>query len=464
VVVSLLPDFASCDIARLLSHSDSKMLFIGPSVWKNVGRESFRFHGVIVNMADFTILQVNDVSEKAYPHQPSSTVLAICQDLHKEDFILPENGADKLSLINYTSGSTGDPKGVMLSAHSICSNIETGMAVLPAPKRGKVVSILPLSHMFGQVCEFLYPLCSGCQIYFLTQTPTPSVLLQALQEIKPYLLVMVPLVMEKIYQKKIRVRLSGALVKKLWNIPFIRHSIRRKVRGSLHAAFGGNIQYLIFGGAALNPLVEDCLRDIHYPFSVGYGMTECGPLIAGSPVAEFRNRSCGRRVLNTDIRISEPNEQGVGEIQVKGINVMLGYYKNEKATSLAFTADGWFRTGDLGYLDSDGYIYLRGRIKTMFLNASGQNIYPEDIELKLNLMEGVEESLVVEREGKLVALVFPEENIRSFSADDVVRFMHENLQKLNKIIPHYAQVSDVEIKQQPFEKTPKKSIKRFLYR
>ena len=372
---------------------------------------------------------------------------------------------DALCLINYTSGSTGSPKGVMLNGRSLSNNVETGMQMLPVDPGQRLVSMLPLAHMFGQVCEFLYPLCCGTHIYFLTKSPTPSILLKAMQDVKPYIVVTVPLVIEKIYKKNINPLLSRKVVKFLWRIPFTGQAIRRKVRKALTTAFGGELRYFICGGAPISPDVEACMKEIKFPISVGYGMTECGPLIGGNPPKYFVAHSGGVPVPNMEVMIDQPNQYGVGEILVRGENVMMGYYKNEEATIAAFTDDGWMRTGDLGCLDKHKNIFIKGRNKTMILGASGQNIYPEEIEDKLNNLEGVGESIIVEREGRLVGLVFPDEQTSKRMGIDALReLMKQNLQSLNKLIPGYSQVSDIELKEEPFEKTPKKSIKRFLYK
>ena len=282
---------------------------------------------------------------------------------------------------------------------------------------------------------------------------------------QPYLVVTVPLVIEKIYKKNLDPMLSKWVIRTLWYTPIASTIIKKHVKSALKKAFGGRLRYFICGGAAMNPTVEKCLMDIHFPLSIGYGMTECGPLIGGNPPKYFKARSGGVPVMNMEVRIDEPNAEGIGEILVKGENVMMGYYKNPEATKAAFTSDGWMRTGDLGCLDKKKNIFIKGRNKTMILGSSGQNIYPEEIEDKLNNQAGVGESLVVEREGKLVALVFPDETLaKRMTIEELQRQMRENLQKLNKLIPGYSQVSDIEIKEEPFEKTPKKSIKRFLYK
>ena len=465
VVVSILQDFKAEDIQKLIRHSDSKMLFVGPYIWKELQGESLSELTAVLSLKDFTVLRNGEGIEI-----PTEERLQTAFEAKYPNGIIPENicfsaDQDALSVINYTSGSTGSPKGVMLKGRSLSNNVEVGMHVLPVDPGQRLVSMLPLAHMFGQVCEFLYPLCCGTHIYFLTKSPTPSILLRALQDVKPYLVVTVPLVIEKIYKKNINPLISKKAISLFWNTAVIGNIIRKKVKKGLTNAFGGQLRYFICGGAAINPTVEKCLMDIHFPLSVGYGMTECAPLISGTPPKYFVAKSGGSPVLNMEVRIDNPNEEGVGEILVKGENVMVGYYKNEEATRAAFTEDGWMRTGDLGYLDKKNNVFIKGRNKTMILGASGQNIYPEEIEDKLNNLEGVGESIVVEREGKLIGLVFPDEQTTNkFSLEEIENMMRENLAKLNKLIPSYSRVSDIEIKDEPFEKTPKKSIKRFLYK
>ncbi|MBR4499548.1 MAG: AMP-binding protein [Paludibacteraceae bacterium] len=470
VCVSILQDFTAEDIAHLLDHSDSDLLFVGPYVWKELQNQTLpKRLKAALSLEDWRILyrgkDLKDITDEAftanwdkafkakYPHGVKP------EDIH---FSADENN---LALINYTSGSTGSPKGVMLNGRSISNNIEVGMKMLPVDPGQRLVSMLPLAHMFGQVCELLYPLCSGTHIYFLTKSPTPSILLKALSDVQPYLVVTVPLVIEKIYKKNLDPLLSKRIIRMFWHTPIISTILKSRVKKGLRSAFGGKLRYFICGGAAMNPIVEKCLMDIHFPLSIGYGMTECGPLIGGNPPRYFKARTGGVPVMNMEVKIDQPNSAGIGEILVKGENVMLGYYKNPEATNAAFTEDGWMRTGDLGRLDRKKNIYIKGRCKTMFLGASGQNIYPEEIEDKLNNQQAVGESLIVEREGKLVALVFPDETLtKRMTLEEVQKIMKENLEKLNHLIPSYSKVSNIEVQDKPFEHTPKKSIKRFLYK
>ena len=472
VCVSILQDFTAEDITHLLEHSDSELLFVGPYVWKDLQLQKMPAKiKAVLSLEDWRPLYERKGNKK------ENAVHVLTTDEWQEAFLAKHPRAlepeevyfsadpETLSLINYTSGSTGSPKGVMLNGRSLSNNVEIGMKMLPVEPGQRLVSMLPLAHMFGQVCELLYPLCSGTHIYFLTKSPTPSILLKAMKEVQPYLVVTVPLVIEKIYKKNLDPTLSKWAIRTFWHMPLIGSILHARVKSALKNAFGGKLRYFICGGAAMNPVVEKCLMDIHFPLSIGYGMTECGPLIGGNPPKYFKARSGGVPVMNMEVKIDEPNQAGIGEILVKGENVMLGYYKNPDATNAAFTPDGWLRTGDLGRLDRKQNIYIKGRNKTMFLGASGQNIYPEEIEDKLNNQEAVGESLIVEREGKLVALVFPDETLtKRMTKDEILHIMRANLEKLNHLIPSYSKVADIEVQDKPFEKTPKRSIKRFLYK
>ena len=464
VAVTILQDFHAGNVAHLVEHSDSKMLFVGPFVWRELQNQKLPELKAIVGLDDFSFIHLDE----AYKGKVEG-IMSEPSTLTENSFFSVVKGGqidvDSLALINYTSGSTGSPKGVMITHRSLSNNAESAMTICPVEPGQTVVSMLPLAHMFGQVADFIYPFSASASIYFLTKTPTPSILLKAMAEVKPFLVATVPLVIEKIHKKKLDPLLSKPVLKFFWYTPGIMNLIRGHVKKSLVKAFGGQVRYFLCGGAAMNPVVEKCLMDVNFPLSIGFGMTECGPLVSGTVPKYFRRRSCGQPVPNMEAKIDNPNEKGEGEILVRGENVMIGYYKNDEATRAAFTEDGWLRTGDLGYMDKKNFIYIRGRIKSMFLGASGQNIYPEEIEDKLNNQTGVAESLVVEREGKLIGLVFPDEDqTKNFSLEELKKLMKENLKKLNDALPSYSRVHDIEIKDEPFEKTPKKSIKRFLYK
>ncbi|MBO7456723.1 MAG: AMP-binding protein [Paludibacteraceae bacterium] len=466
VCVSILQDFTAEDITHLLEHSDSELLFVGPYVWKELQHQTMPAKlKAALSLEDWRPLYIAEGTEVPDTHTWDAAFRAKYPHSIEPEDIYFSADPEKLSLINYTSGSTGSPKGVMLNGRSLSNNVEVGMKMLPVDPGQRLVSMLPLAHMFGQVCELLYPLSSGTHIFFLTKSPTPSILLKAMKDVQPYLVVTVPLVIEKIYKQKLDPTLSKWAIRSFWHVPIIGDLLKSRVKSGLRSAFGGKLRYFICGGAAMNPVVEKCLMDIHFPLSIGYGMTECGPLIGGNPPKYFKARTGGVPVMNMEVKIDEPNQAGIGEILVKGENVMLGYYKNPDATNAAFTEDGWLRTGDLGRLDKKKNIYIKGRCKTMFLGASGQNIYPEEIEDKLNNQEAVGESLIVEREGKLVALVFPDETLtKRMTFEEIQAIMKANLEKLNALIPSYSRVANIEVQEKPFEHTPKRSIKRFLYK
>ena len=456
VIVSILQDFVASDIRHLLEHSDSRMLFVGPFVWEQLKQEELPAMEAVVSLSDFSMLCGTDT---AWEQWEAWTELPLPEE-EFEGFCT--YNLDDLVLINYTSGSTGNPKGVMLTNRSLSNNVEVGRETLPVLPGEKIVSMLPLAHMYGQVCELLYPLVSGCTVYFLSRTPTPAILLKALQDVQPYLVVTVPLVIEKIYKKHIAPKVNSRDVRFWWHVPGIGDIIRAMVKHNLKRTFGGHLRYFICGGAAIDKDVERCLMDVRFPLSVGYGMTECGPLIGGEMVHNFKARSGGKPVKGMEVRVADADEKGVGELQVRGDNVFIGYYKNPDATAQAFTRDGWFRTGDLGAMDRRKNIFIKGRIKTMILGSTGQNIYPEDIESRINSDALVEESLVVEREGKLVALIFPEKT-QAEQQSSLKKSMDDLLHRINEMLPNYSKLHHVEIVKKEFEKTPKRSIKRFLY-
>ncbi|MDY6327046.1 MAG: AMP-binding protein [Bacteroidales bacterium] len=457
VVVTILHDFSGEDIEGLINHSDSKLLIVGPYVWKNMHAENMPGLEAIVSLTDFSMIATRHEDIKV----SRDAVQVPCNN-----HIFTVRDIDDLFIINYTSGSTGSPKGVMLTYRNVSANVASGLEFLPPGKeRQNVVSMLPLAHMYGQLAEFLYPLAAGCHIYFLTKSPTPTLLMKAFADVHPYIIVTVPLVIEKICKRAVLPVLEKKSVKRLMKFPVVRKLAVKTIRGKLMKAFGGKLKYFIVGGAAINPEVEDLLLNIDFPLIVGYGMTECAPLIGGCYVDEFVRRSGGHILPGNEIRIDSGDPYSeVGEILVRGEHVMKGYYKNEEATKAVFTDDGWMRTGDLGIIDEKSNIFIKGRSKTMILSSTGQNIYPEEIEGKLNDMEGVSESVVVERGGKLVALVFPDYEGELRFKQTIPELMKENLQKLNEKLPKYAQIFNIEIRKQEFEKTPKRSIKRFLYK
>ena len=468
VVVSILPDFTAEGIYSLVDHSEAVLLYVGPNVKKKIDATQMKGLKATIFMDEMSIVEADEAFVKKYEGAEKAFQKAFPNGVSIEDVHYPTDNYDELAVINYTSGSTGNPKGVMLTHLNLSGNVEFGLQRIPHKVGDKVLSMLPIAHMFGLMFEFLYQVCDGAEIYFLTQAPTPTVLMKAFAQVKPFMILTVPLVIEKIVKKGVLPKISSPLAKIMWKTPFLKNVIRGKVKEGLDKTFGGQLRYLIIGGAALNGEVEQVLHDIKFQYCVGYGMTECGPLISYEDWWKYAFHSCGKELPQCHVRIDSEDPIGKdGEIQVKGINVMKGYYKNEEATKAVFTEDGWMRTGDLGVLDKEGNIYIHGRSKNMILGPSGQNIYPEEIEDKLNSMPCVVESIVLEREGKLVALVFPDtsnEGKKLLGTKTLSQQMEENRVALNKVIPTYSPVSAIELVASEFEKTPKRSIKRYLYK
>ncbi len=463
VGVSILPDFTGTDIENLVNHSDAKILMAGPLVAKKIKAENMPGVRAIIGYMDFSVLYATDEKVEAAIRSMDELFRQAHPDgFTADDVHYHDDNLDDLALINYTSGSTGNPKGVMLTFRSLSTNVTYGQEHIHNDPSKNMVSLLPLAHMFGMAFEFLYQVAGGTHVFFIPRMSVPT-LMKAFKECRPYLIFMVPLIIEKIYLKKLRPVVRKPIVRLLWNMPFIGKIIKRKVYDGLIDAFGGKVENLIIGGAALNSETEQCLKDIGFPFVVGYGMTECGPLISHCPWQEFVLHSCGRIVDRMEIRIDSSDPQNVvGEIQVKGEANMIGYYKNEEATKAVFTDDGWLRTGDLGVIDADGNIFIRGRNKNMLLGPNGQNIYPEEVEDVVNGRGGIQESVVVMRDGKLVALVYPDEEYdrRGRSLEEMMALWK---QRSNRHLPQYSQIAEIVVMDKEFEKTPKKSIKRFLY-
>jgi len=468
IVVSILPDFTADGIYSLVDHSDAALLYVGPNVKKKIDPTQMKSLKATIFMDDMSIVEADDKFRKKFEGADKAFWKAYPNGVTQSDVNYPTDNYDDLAVINYTSGSTGNPKGVMLTHLNLSGNVEFACARIPHKPGDKVLSMLPVAHMFGLMFEFLYQVCDGAEVYFLTQAPTPTVLMKAFAQVKPFMILTVPLVVEKIIKKGVLPKISSPLIKVLWKTPFLKKAIRGKVKDGLDKIFGGQLRYLIIGGAALNGEVEQVLHDIKFQYCVGYGMTECGPLISYEDWWAYAFHSCGKELPQCHVRIdSEDPTTKDGEIQVKGINVMKGYYKNDEATKAAFTPDGWMRTGDLGVLDKEGNIYIHGRSKNMILGPSGQNIYPEELEDKLNSMPCVIESIVVDRDHKLVALVFPDssaEGKKALGTKTLTQQMEENRKAVNKDLPQYSQISAIELVASEFEKTPKRSIKRYLYK
>ena len=467
VAVAILSDFDSEGIQALVNHSDAKLLLVGPLVWEQLNPESMPNLIGILAIEELVILKSNQEQfEQGFNNWNSAFEAKYPQGYSSNDVHFERFDSEFPVLINYTSGSTGSPKGVMLNWRSIDSNIDFSQRTIPNNSSDNLLSMLPMAHMFGLAIEILYQVAGGTHVTVLNKTPSPAVLMKALSEVKPYMMLTVPLVIEKIFKAKIFPAIHKPLVRILWYTPGINRLIHKKVYDQLMNAFGGHLRYLIIGGAALNHEVEKCLKTIKFPFCVGYGMTECAPLICYEDWTKFKLRTCGKAVDGIEIRIDSANPQReVGEILVRGDNVMMGYYKNQEATDAAFTADGWMRTGDLGVIDADGHLSIRGRSKSMILGPSGQNIYPEEIEGKVNNLPYVIESVVVEREGKLVALVYADtdkmkQELPGKTSDEV---MEELRVRVNKLLPLFCRLSKLELVDKEFEKTPKRSIKRYLY-
>ncbi|MBP7210363.1 MAG: AMP-binding protein [Paludibacteraceae bacterium] len=468
VAVSILADFSADSVHALVNHSDSKFFMVGDVVWQGLDKDKMPNLLGIICMKDFELLYAaNKKFEAKYKDRDNLFKSKYPQGFGVTDVSYPIDNLEDVALINYTSGTTSDPKGVVLSYKSISSNVQFGQDRIPNKPGWSMVSMLPLAHMFGLTFEFLYQLAGGCHVYFLSKTPSPQVLMKAFAEVHPYMILTVPLVIEKIFKKTIFPAIKKPIVRELWYIPGINTPIRRKVRDKLMQAFGGNLRHLIIGGAALNHEVENCLKQINFCYTVGYGMTECGPILGYEDWQNFKKRSCGKIVDRMTVTIDSNNpEKSVGEIMVKGDNVMMGYYKNPEATAAIFTSDGWMRTGDLGIIDKDGNIFIRGRNKSVIIGSSGQNIYPEEIEDKLNNIPGILESVVVDRGGYLTALVFPDNEALKEEQEtkSMEVIMNGILVKLNKLVPPFCKIKQIELVDKEFEKTPKRSIKRFMYK
>ncbi len=470
IAVSILPDFTGEGIHNLVNHSEAVLLFVGPNVKKKISATEMPNLKGIVFMDDFSLFySANEEVEKAYGAVDALFKNKYPNGVQQSDVHYPTDNIDDLALINYTSGTTSAPKGVMLTHLNLSGNVEFACQRIPHRPGDKVLSMLPVAHMFGLMFEFLYQVCDGAETYFLTKAPTPSTLMKAFAQVHPFMILTVPLVIEKIVKKSVLPTINKPIMKVLWHTPGIKNIIRKKVNDKLMAAFGGQLRFLIIGGAALNQEVEQCLKDIKFIYCVGYGMTECGPLISYEDWFNFAFHSCGKGIPQCRVRVdSEDPQHKEGELQVHGVNVMKGYYKNEEATKAVFTEDGWMRTGDLGIIDKDGNIFIKGRSKNMILGPSGQNIYPEEIEDKLNALPGVVESVVVDRQGKLVALVYPDNSADGkkllHGATTFNDLMEENRKVLNKELPQYSQIAAIELVATEFEKTPKRSIKRFMYK
>ena len=466
VAVPILCDFTPEAITNLTAHSDSVVLFTEPKIWDEMEVEKLPELRIAINLEDYSILYLSDKAKQ----EEISTALAHIPAVYPEDMKhevvkYGDLSLDDLAIINYTSGTTSQPKGVMLTSRNISTNVDFALNNIAVEEGDKIISMLPLAHMYGMAFEFIYPICGGGHVYFLGKTPTPTLLMQALAEVKPYLLITVPLVIEKIFKGKIMPILQKPAMRVLTHTPGVDRLIYGKVRKQLLTTFGGNLRSIVLGGAALNPSIEKVMRKVKLPYTVGYGMTECAPLLSYAPWQTFKPGSCGRAVDGLELRIdsADPHKQ-VGEIQAKGSNVMVGYYKNEEATRAAFTEDGFLRTGDLGIIDKQGNVFIKGRSKCMILTANGQNIYPEEVEAVLNNLPHIAESLIVERNKHLVALVALTADDLALDEATITEALEQTRLEANTLLPAYSQITKIEIVREGFAHTPKHSIKRFLYK
>ena len=468
VAVPILHEFNGEQIQNIVNHSESKLLFIGDYAVKTIDPEQMPALEGIINIPDFSLM-ISRSERLTYAREHLNLMFGSKYPMafRREHVKYHQDEAEELALINYTSGTTGFSKGVMLPYRAIWGNIEfiisrLGKKVHPGDN---LLSILPMAHMYGMAVEFLFSFCHGCHLFFLTRLPSPAIIAQAFADIRPALIVTVPLIIEKIIRKRVFPKVQENRVKLLLAMPVVNKKVKDRICQEVYNAFGGNFYEIIVGGAALSKEVEEFLLSINFPVTVGYGTTECAPLISYCDHKEFVAGCCGKPVDRMEVKILSSNPQHIpGEIVTKGCNVLLGYYKNEEATRQAIDEEGWYHTGDLGTMDDEKHLFIRGRIKNMLLGASGQNIYPEEIEDKLNSMPMVAESVIVQRGDKLVALVHPDKDeVVSFTQEELERIMEQNRNDLNGQLPAYSRIATIELHEEEFAKTPKKSIKRYLY-
>ena len=471
IIVPILHEFKADQVHNIVNHSESKLLFVGDVVWESLDESAMPNLEGIILMNDFSLL-ISRSEKLTYAREHLNELFGrkFPKNFRKEHIDYYKESAEELLVLNYTSGTTSFSKGVMLPSRALWSNVEFGKEKLGKILRpgDSVVSMLPMAHMYGLAFEFLYEFCSGCHVYFLTRMPSPKIILQAFAEVKPKIVIAVPLIIEKIIKKNVLPKLETPTMKFLLKVPLVSDKIKATVREQVMNAFGGNFYEVIVGGAAFNQEVEAFLRSINFPYTVGYGMTECAPIISYEDWDKFKAGSCGKAAPRMEVQILSRDPQNIpGEIVTRGDNVMLGYYKNQEATDEVINADGWLHTGDLGIIDEEGNITIKGRSKNMLLGPSGQNIYPEEIEDKLNNMPYVAESIIIQAlDGKLAALIYPDfDDAFAHGLNDkgVEEAMEANRVALNAELPAYEQIARVKIYHEEFEKTPKKSIKRFLY-
>ena len=471
IAVPILHEFTPEQIHNIVNHSEAKLLFVGDVVATTIDATKMPELEGIINIPDYSLAvsrtekltyareHLNEIFGKKYPKYFRKEHIHYYKELNAND----------LAMINYTSGTTGFSKGVMIPYRALWSNYDFAVSVLGKTiKRGdNIISILPMAHMYGMAFEFLFEFLYGCHIYYLTRIPSPAIIAAAFAEIKPAIIIAVPLVIEKIIRKKVFPKIQNNRIKFLLSMPVINKKVQQKICEQVIEAFGGNFYEIIIGGAAFNQEIESFLKQINFPYTVGYGATECAPIICYSDHNTFKQGSCGRPVVHMEVKINSNDPCKIpGEILTRGLNVMLGYFKNQEATDLVLDNDGWYHTGDLGTMDEQGNVYIKGRTKNMLLGSNGQNIYPEEIEDKLNSMPMVIESIVVQRHEKLIGLVYPdyeEAGNMGINISDLRNIMEQNRKELNMSLPAYAKLSEIELHDHEFEKTPKKSIKRYLY-
>lgn len=469
VAVPILHEFKPEQVHNIVNHSESKLLFVGDQVWTTLNEKEMPALEGIINIYDYSLLECR--TEKLnYAREHLNQLFGEKYPMYfrQQHIKYHKGGAEELAMINYTSGTTSNSKGVMIPYRALWSNVEFAKGALSVYKAGdNIISMLPMAHMYGMMFEFIFEICMGGHIHFLTKSPSPRILFKAFSEIKPAIIIAVPLIIEKIVRKAILPKLQTGKMKVLLKLPVISQKVKAKVCEQISNAFGGNYYEVIVGGAAFSKEIETFLHDIGFNYTVGYGSTECAPIIAYEDWKDFVPGSCGKAAPRLEVKIASSDPQNVvGEIIVKGTNVMLGYYKNEEATRETIDKDGWYHTGDLGIMDAEGNIFIKGRSKNMLLGANGQNIYPEEIEDKLNNQMLVNESIVIQKGERLYGLVYPdfdEAEKLGLQKSDLVELMEQNRQALNAELPNYAQLSGIKIYDEEFEKTPKKSIKRFLY-
>lgn len=491
IIVPILQDFKAADVHHIVKHSDSKLLFTADYIWDHLDENELGQVRAVISLTKYKPLTIIADALPVIDEQTGvkmqltmdmisiDTIQQLFDRKYKGNFY-PDcirydyKDNEEIASINYTSGTTGFSKGVMTTGRALASNAVFGhhaRALRPGYEyllhRGdRMVTFLPLAHAYGCAFDFLGNSTCGGHTYFITRTPTPKVLLAAFAEVKPTLILSVPLIIEKIYRKQIQPMIAKPPMNWVLKVPYLDEVVLAQIRKKLVGVFGGEFEQIIIGGAAMNAEVESFFRKLHFPFMIGYGMTETAPLISYCHWTEFKPGSCGRILDNMQVRITDMNEEGIGEIEVRGDNVMLGYYKNEDATRGTFSKDGWLRTGDLGYVDEDGFIFIKGRSKTMILGPSGQNIYPEEIEDKLNNMPFVAESLAIQRDGKIIALIYPDKDAidaAGLTENDIPAQLEKVRREVNQQLANYEQIAQVEIQPQEFQKTPKNSIKRYLY-